>query len=156
MTKKKAKKSLTRKKSSLAVPSKQLVGDLRQLIGQTRHQVSVTVNAALVLMYWNIGKRIREDVLENERAEYGKEIVQTLSAQLTEEFGSGFGRANFFAMVQFAEVYPDLEIVQTLSGQLSWSHFTEIIRLEDSLKRDFYAELCRLERYGIEIRVPHH
>lgn len=149
MTKKKVKKSLTRKKSSLAVPSKQLVGELRQLIGQTRHQVSVTVNAALVLMYWNIGKRIREDVLANERAEYGKEIVQTLSAQLTEEFGSGFGRANLFAMVRFAEVYSNLEIVQTLSGQLSWSHFTEIIRLEFSLKRDFYAEMCRLERWSV-------
>ena len=107
------------------------------------------VNSTLVLMYWQIGERIREDVLRNERAEYGQAIVQTLSAQLTEEFGSGFGRANLFAMVQFAEVYSSLEIVQTLSGQLSWSHFTEIIRLEDSLKRDFYAELCRLERWSV-------
>ena len=133
MAKKKAKtakNSLTQPCKSVAAP-KRLVSDLRSLIQQTRQQVSVTVNAALVLMYWNIGKRIREDVLANERAEYGKEIVQTLSAQLVEEFGAGFGRANLFAMVKFAEVYPDLEIVQTLSGQLSWSHFTEIIRLDD-------------------------
>ena len=151
MAKKKAKtakNSLTQPGKSVAAP-KRLVSDLRSLIQQTRQQVSVTVNAALVLMYWNIGKRIREDVLANERAEYGKEIVQTLSAQLVEEFGAGFGRANLFAMVKFAEVYPDLEIVQTLSGQLSWSHFTEIIRLDDSLKRDFYAEMCRLERWSV-------
>ena len=151
MAKKKAKtakNSLTQPGKSVAAP-KRLGSDLRSLIEQTRQQVSVTVNAALVLMYWNIGKRIREDVLANERAEYGKEIVQTLSAQLVEEFGAGFGRANLFAMVQFAEVYPDLEIVQTLSGQLSWSHFTEIIRLDDSLKRDFYAEMCRLERWSV-------
>ena len=117
MAKKKAKtakNSLTQPGKSVAAP-KRLVSDLRSLIEQTRQQVSVTVNAALVLMYWNIGKRIREDVLANERAEYGKEIVQTLSAQLVEEFGAGFGRANLFAMVQFAEVYPYLEIVQTLS-----------------------------------------
>jgi predicted nuclease of restriction endonuclease-like (RecB) superfamily len=147
--KKKTTKALTRKKSLLAVPSKRLVGDLRQLIEQTRQQVSVTVNAALVLMYWNIGKRIREDVLANERAEYGKEIVQTLSAQLTEEFGRGFGRRNLFQMVLFAELFPDAGIVSTLSRQLSWSHFVEIIPLDDSLKRDFYAEMCRLERWSV-------
>lgn len=148
MAKKKA-KTLTRKKTSLAVPSKQLVGDLRQLIEQSRDQVAVTVNAALVILYWSVGKRIREEVLKNDRAEYGKEIVQTLSEELTGEFGKGFGRANLFAMVQFAEVYPDCEIVQTLSGQLSWSHFTEIIRLDDQLKRDFYAEMCRIERWSV-------
>jgi hypothetical protein len=122
MAKKKTpKKSLTRPTRSVAAP-KRLVSDLRQLIEQTRQQVSVTVNAALVLMYWHIGKRIREDVLKNERAEYGEEIVQTLSAQLVEEYGRGFGRRNLFRMLQFSACFPDQRIVSALSTQLSWSH----------------------------------
>ncbi len=103
----------------------------------------------MVAMYWSIGKRIREDILHEKRAEYGEEIVQTVSAQLTLEYGRGFGRRNLFYMVQFAEAFPDAEIVQTLSGQLSWSHFLAIIPLDHSLKRDFYAEMCRLERWSV-------
>ena len=72
-----------------------------------------------------------------------------MSAQLTLEYGRGFGRANLFYMVQFAEAFPDAEIVQTLSGQLSWSHFLAIIPLDNPLKRDFYAEMCRLERWSV-------
>jgi hypothetical protein len=90
-----------------------------------------------------------EDVLQNERAEYGKEIVQTLSAQLTQEFGRGFGRQNLFQMLRFAEVFPDEQIAQTLSAQLSWSHFVELIPLDDQLKREFYAEMCRVERWSV-------
>jgi predicted nuclease of restriction endonuclease-like (RecB) superfamily len=88
-------------------------------------------------------------VLNNERAEYGQEIVQTLSAQLTQEFGRGFGRRNLEQMIRFAEVFPDERIAQTLSAQLSWSHFTELIRMEDRLKREFYAEMCRVERWSV-------
>ena len=150
MAKKKAKpNTLTQKKASLAVPSKQLVGDLRQLIERTRDQVAVTVNASLVILYWNIGKRIRDDLLNDNRAAYGKEIVQTLSGQLTEEFGKGFTRSSLSRMMSFAECFPDERIVATLSQQLSWSHFVEIVLLEDQLKRDFYAEMCRIERWSV-------
>ncbi len=103
----------------------------------------------MVGLYWNIGKRIREDVLHEQRAGYGEEVVQTVSAQLALEYGRGFGRTNLFYMVQFAEAFPDVEIVQTLSGQLSWSHFLAIIPLDNPLKRDFYAEMCRLERWSV-------
>lgn len=72
-----------------------------------------------------------------------------MSAQLREEYGKGFGQRNLEQMVRFAEVFPDIQIAQTLSAQLSWSHFTEIIRLEDRLKRDFYAEMCRVERWSV-------
>ena len=89
---------------------KKLVADLRKLIDETRQVVSQTVNSALVWLYWNIGKRIREDVLQNKRAEYGEEIVQTLSAQLAAEFGKGFGRRNLFRMIRFAECFPDEKI----------------------------------------------
>jgi predicted nuclease of restriction endonuclease-like (RecB) superfamily len=126
-----------------------LIADLRELIASARQQTAQAVNSTLVVMYWQIGRRIRQDVLQNERAEYGKEILQTLSEELTAEFGRGFGRRNLEQMVRFAEVFTDGRIAQTLSAQLSWSHFTEIIRFEDPLKREFYAEMCRVERWSV-------
>lgn len=99
-------------------------------------------------MYWQIGRRIREDVLGNERAEYGKQIVDALSRQLTEEFGRGVSRANLFHMVRFAEVFPDEQIVNALRSQLSWTHFRELLSIEDGMKRKFYAEMCRIERWS--------
>ena len=100
-------------------------------------------------MYWHIGTRIRQDILGEKRAGYGKEIFSTLSRKLVEEFGAGFSVPNLFRMARFAEVFPDLPIVQTLSAQLSWSHFVEIAPLQDDLQRDFYAELCRVERWSV-------
>ena len=100
-------------------------------------------------MYWQIGTRVRTEILKNERADYGKQIVSALSTQLTAEFGSGFSRPNLFKMLQFAELFPDLQIVSTLSRQLSWSHFAEIIRQKDPLKREFYAEMCRVENWSV-------
>ncbi|HUG90583.1 MAG TPA: PDDEXK nuclease domain-containing protein, partial [Planctomycetaceae bacterium] len=97
----------------------------------------------------NIGTRIREDILKQKRADYGEEIVSTVSAQLTAEFGRGFSRRNLFNMLRFAESFPGREIVQTLSAQLSWSHFVAILPLDDSLQRDFYAEMCRVERWSV-------
>jgi predicted nuclease of restriction endonuclease-like (RecB) superfamily len=126
-----------------------LLGDIRALIEQARQVVARTVNSAMVALYWQIGKRIREDVLHEQRAEYGEQIVATLSAQLTVEYGRGYTEKGLRRMIQFAERFPDEQIVATLSRQLGWSHFVEIIPLEDSLKRDFYAEMCRLERWSV-------
>lgn len=130
-------------------PAAALLGDVRALIEEARGRVAQAVNASLVLLYWHIGTRIGRDVLGRARAEYGEQIVQTLSGQLTEEYGRGFSRANLFSMIRFAEVFPGLPIVQTLSAQLSWSHFVEIAPLQDDLQRDFYAELCRVERWSV-------
>jgi predicted nuclease of restriction endonuclease-like (RecB) superfamily len=127
----------------------ELLRDLRALIDRGRGQVAHAVNAGLVLLYWSVGDRIRRDILGQERASYGEEIVSTLSRQLTAEYGQGYSRPNLFRMVRFAEVFPDRQIVQTVSAQLGWSHFVEIIPLDDSLKRDFYAEMCRLERWSV-------
>lgn len=125
-----------------------LIADVRSMIAQTREGVARTVNAGMTLLYWRIGKRIQTEILQNERAEYGEKIVQSLSAQLTEEFGRGFGRRSLFNMVKFAEVYPDPGIVQSLAAQLSWTHFQRLIPLKDPLQRDFYAEMCRVERWS--------
>ena len=126
-----------------------LIGDIRSLIETARHDVAVTVNAGLTILYWQIGNRIRQDILKKQRAKYGEEILPTLSAKLVPEFGNGFSVRNLSRMIQFAEVFSDKEIVLTLSRQLSWSHFVEIIPLKDDLQRDFYAEMCRLERWSV-------
>jgi predicted nuclease of restriction endonuclease-like (RecB) superfamily len=125
-----------------------LLGDIRALIEQARQQVARTVNSAMVGLYWHIGRRIREDILQEQRAEYGEQIVQTVSAQLTREYGRGFGQRNLFRTVRFAEVFPDERIVSSLMTQLSWTHLIYIIPLDDPLKRDFYAEMCRIERWS--------
>jgi len=125
-----------------------LIKDIRSLIESARKRAATAINTQMVMLYWHIGERIRRDILSNERADYGKRIVQMVSEKLTTEYGRGFTRTNLFNMVHFAEVFPEREIVHALSGQLSWTHFREIIYLEDNLKRDFYAEMCRIERWS--------
>ncbi len=126
-----------------------LVADVRSMIEQARESVARTVNVGITLLHWRIGKRVQIEILRQERAEYGKEIVQTLSAQLKEEFGNGFSAKNLRHMMKFADVFSDTRIVSTLSRQLGWSHFKEIIYLKNDLQRDFYAEMCRVERWSV-------
>lgn len=126
-----------------------LVADVRSMIAQTRDGVARTVNAGMALLYWRIGKRIHNEILGEERAEYGKEVISTLARQLVEEFGSGFSEKNFRRMVQFAEVFPDSEIVVSLIRQLSWTHILALIPLKKPLQREFYAEMCRAERWSV-------
>ena len=130
-------------------PGERLLADVRCLIGVARQQVAQTVNAGLVALNWHVGRRVREDVIGEQRAEYGQRIVATLSRQLIPDFGAGFSEKNLWRMVQFAERFPDERIVATLSRQLGWSHFKELIPLGDNLKRDFYAEMCRIERWSV-------
>jgi predicted nuclease of restriction endonuclease-like (RecB) superfamily len=110
--------------------------------------VAVGVNAALTMLYWRIGTRIRTDILGEQRASYGEEILQSLSAKLSAEFGHGYGEKNLRRMIQFAEVFPDQQIVAALLRQLGWTHFTMLIPLKDPLQRDFYAEMCRIEGWS--------
>jgi len=129
--------------------SNDLIGDIRSLIETARHNVSATVNAGLTILYWQIGSRIRQDILKEKRADYGQGIVVTLSRQLADDYGTNFDEKNLRRMIQFAEVFSDMEIVVTLSRQLSWSHFVAILPLKDGLQRDFYVEMCRVERWSI-------
>ena len=129
--------------------SDSLFQDLRSLIIEARQDVARQVNSALVMLYWRVGQRLRKDILKEKRADYGEQIVATLSQQLTEEFGIGFAEKNLRRMVQFAEAFPEEQIVVTLSRQLGWSHFVAVIPLDDDLKRDFYAEMCRIERWSV-------
>ncbi|HTV39286.1 MAG TPA: PDDEXK nuclease domain-containing protein [Candidatus Sulfotelmatobacter sp.] len=139
-------------KNSLTIPawvgSKGLLADLREMILAARQTIATSANATLTMLHWQIGNRIRKDILREKRAEYGEKIVSSLSTQLEREFGRGFGRRNLFNMVRFAEVFSNVKIVQSLIAQLGWTHFLHIIRLDDPLKRDFYAEMCRIERWS--------
>jgi len=126
-----------------------LFNDIQRLIEEARSVVSQTVNTGVTLLYWKIGERINSEVLKNKRAEYGKEIVVTLSRQLTEEYGNNFNEKNLRRMVQFSKEFSDFEIVVTLSRQLSWSHFIAIIPLKTDLEREFYAQMCRVERWNV-------
>ena len=132
----------------MAVPGKKLIRDLRALIIEARMNVARTINTELTLLYWHIGQRIRQDILKKRRAAYGREIVAALGRQLEAEFGRGFGEKNLHRMVQFAEVFPDEEILAALRRELGWTHFKQLIPIGDPLKREFYAEMCRMERWS--------
>lgn len=126
-----------------------LLLELRGLIDAARQHVAQTANTTLTMLYWHVGLRIRREVLKNARAEYGEQIVSTLSTQLVAEYGRAFGVRSLRRMVQFAEVFPDEAIVATLAQTLSWSHFIEILPLKAPLEREYYAELCRIERWSV-------
>ncbi len=131
-----------------AITPKVLLRDLRELITAARQEVARQVNSALVLLYWRVGKRIHQDILKEKRAEYGEQIVSAVSRELAAEFGQGFSEKNLWHMIRFAEVFPNEEILSALRRELSWTHFKQIIYLDDPLKRDFYAEMCRIERWS--------
>jgi predicted nuclease of restriction endonuclease-like (RecB) superfamily len=129
--------------------SRKLLADLQELIDSTRSLVAQAVNSALVLLYWQVGHRIRTDVLRNQRAGYGEQILPTLSAKLVPAYGQGYSPRNLARMVRFAEVFPDREVVVALASRLGWSHFVEIIYLKTDLQREFYAEMCRIEQWSV-------
>ena len=125
-----------------------LFSDIKHLIEASKNNVAVSVNAEMTLLYWNIGRRINNEVLQNERAEYGKKIVATLSRQLHFEYGTGWSEKQLRHCLRFAETFPNIEIVSALRRQLSWTHLKSIIYIEDPLKREFYIEMCKMEKWS--------
>jgi hypothetical protein len=107
-----------------------LFADLAQIIEQGKNQLVKQVNSTITMVYWQVGKRINEDVLYNQRAEYGKQIVPTVSAQLEKQYGRQFTEKNLRRMMRFAEVFHDFEIVAPLVRQLSWSHFLLLLPIK--------------------------
>ena len=107
---------IVNKDDSSAVVSDGLLADLRHLIDSAKSQVVQTANYVLVALYWNVGKRIKTEILGNKRAGYGKKIVSALSRELTLEYGTGFSEANLWHMIRFAEVFPDEQILSALQS----------------------------------------
>jgi len=126
-----------------------LLADVRGLILQAREGVARAVDSSLTTLYWHVGQRIRQDILKGKRADYGRQIVAVLGRQLEREFGRGFGEKNLRRMIRFAEVFPGREIVASLMRQLTWTHFIELMPLDQPLQREFYAEMCRVERRSV-------
>lgn len=123
--------------------NKQLFSDICQIIESAKQRVAIKVNSELTLMYWHIGHRINTDVLGNQRAEYGKQIVVTLSQQLRQKFQSShFSTRSLRRMMQFAEEFPDLKILTPLVAQLTWTHFLIVLSIKDELAREFYLTMA--------------
>lgn len=127
------------KTNNLAIIEIDLINELSQLVEQSQQQVIVQNNAALTLLFWQIGYRVNETILQNKRAEYGKQIVHILSVQLESKYGRNFEVKNLRRMMQFADQFTDKEIVVTLSRQLSWSHFLAILPIKNQEAKLFYA-----------------
>ncbi|MDO8447136.1 MAG: PDDEXK nuclease domain-containing protein [Deltaproteobacteria bacterium] len=140
-----------RPQGAVATDAAAILSDLRELISSARRRVATVANSEQTLLYWRLGKRIATENLTEGRAEYGKRILATLSQELVAEFGEGFSLRNLYRAAQFCQAFPDEQIVSTLSAQLGWSHFVEILPIKAPLARDFYAEMCRVERWPVRI-----
>ncbi|HED14966.1 MAG TPA: DUF1016 domain-containing protein [Gammaproteobacteria bacterium] len=125
-----------------------LFSDLTRLIGEARTRAAVAVNAEITALYWHVGRRIRIDVLKDERADYGKQVLLLLAEKLTHQFGRGWSDKQLRHCLRFAETFEEESIVSALQRQLSWTHIKTIIYIDDPLKRSFYMELCRLEKWS--------
>lgn len=126
-----------------------LFSEIKALIQSARQRAAVAVNAELTLLYWQVGQRINTEVLKGERADYGKQVVSELAKNLSSLFGRGWSKRNLAQMVRFAELFPDQHFVQTLSAQLSWSHFVTLITIADEVKRAFYLTMSVQERWSV-------
>jgi len=117
-----------------------LLHDLASIIEKGKRQIVSQINSSLTLVYWQIGFKINTHILENQRAEYGKEVISQVAAQLANTYGKSFQEKNLRRMMQFAEVFPDYQIVAPLARQLSWSHFTILIPIKKTDAQLYYAQ----------------
>jgi predicted nuclease of restriction endonuclease-like (RecB) superfamily len=125
----------------------QLFGDVCQIIDGTRIRIATSVNAEVCFMNWNIGKRIKEDVLYNQRADYGKKILKNLSDLLTEKYGKGWSLYKLQHCVRSAYIFSEDQILYAVRTQLTWTHLRSLMSFDDELKRSFYMEMTRLENW---------
>ncbi len=125
-----------------------LFADVAAMIEQAKERVAMAVNAELTDLYWKIGTRIRHDILNKQRAPYGKRIVSSLGRQLKETYGSGYSEKNLRHMISVAAAFPDVQIVSALRRELDWTHLKTLSYIKDPVRREFYLELCRRERWS--------
>jgi predicted nuclease of restriction endonuclease-like (RecB) superfamily len=135
--------------TKIQVTENKLLAELSQLIEQSQMQVAITANSTVTLLFWQVGNRINNHILQNKRADYGKQIVSTVSTQLKNRYGRNFELRNVRRMMQFAEQFADTEIVVNLSRQLSWSHFVELLPLKNQEAKLFYAQTSLQQGLGI-------
>ncbi len=133
----------------IATQPDSLLAEIRALIEDARRQVAHAANAGLTIAYWRIGKRLLTENLTNGRGEYGQQILASLAQQLEREYGKGFSYSALTRMARFAELFPDERILASLIQELTWTHFIALLPLKDPLAREFYAEMCRVERWSV-------
>lgn len=126
-----------------------LYKNIKELIEQSKKQIVVQANNILTMTYWNIGKMIKEKIVVEDRAEYGQQTIRKLAKKLNMEYGSGFSNSNITRMVKFYDYFKEQEIVATLSQQFTWSHFVELIKIDDELRREFYVAMCKNENWVV-------
>jgi predicted nuclease of restriction endonuclease-like (RecB) superfamily len=132
-----------------ATSGQELFGEIRSLIDSAKQRAAIAINAEITLLYWQVGHRIQSEILQDKRAEYGKQIIVQLSQQLTKTYGRGWSSKQLRHCVQLAEAFPDEQIISTLRRQLSWTHLKTLMYVDDALKRDFYIEISKLERWSV-------
>lgn len=128
--------------------SKNIFVDISRLIEATKRNLVDSANTEINLLYWQIGKRIKEEILLNEKPEYGKKIVESLSKSLADKYGRGYSKTNLFNWIKMYEVYQSKNIFHAVCGKLAWSHLRVLIYIKEDLKREFYTEMCKLEHWS--------
>lgn len=128
--------------------SLQLYTDVCRIIDDTRHRIAVYVNSEVCHTNWRIGKRIKEDVLFNKRAEYGKQIVKSLSIKLTKKYGKGWSLQTLQHCIRAAYTFTEEEIVYAVRMQFSWTQLRSVMFISDPLARQFYMQMCQYERWS--------
>ncbi len=135
--------------NKLTTEQNKLFQDIARLIETSKSNVISTINREMVMLYWNVGNIINTDIIKNNRADYGKQVIKELSRQLTLHYGKGFNETNLRNFIKFVQVFPSYEISHSLSEKLTWTHIRNLIYIEDDLKRSFYLELCAYERWSV-------
>ena len=124
-----------------------LFSDVCCMIDSVRKHVAVYVNSEICLVKWHIGKRIKEDVLYNQRAEYGKQIIKNLARKLTDKYGNGWSDRTLIHCIRAAYTFSEEEIVYAVRRQFTWTHLRSLMFVENPLARQFYMEMCRIEHW---------
>lgn len=122
--------------------------ELTEIIVFGKKDIELSINRTITNVYWQIGNRINREILNDKRAAYGKQIIKHVSEFLVAHFGKGWGEKHIRHCLRIAETFQDKEIFYALSRELSWTHLRTIMYLDDELKRSFYVEMCRLEKWS--------
>lgn len=128
-----------------------LFNDVSNIIDNVRISTSRAINSNMLIMYWKIGRIVKTEIMNDNRATYGEQLVNELSADLTNSYGRGYSRRNIFNMIKIYEIFPDFEIVQSITAQLSVTHLIEIIKITEPIKREFYLTMCANENWSVKV-----
>ncbi|MHA4738374.1 DUF1016 N-terminal domain-containing protein [Dyadobacter sp. MSC1_007] len=127
----------------------ELFQSVEKLIRDNRQKIAISVNATMSMLYWQIGRTVGQEVLNEKRGDYGKRIVVSLARQLMDVYGDSYSEKNLHRMIQFASAFPDEAIVVSLIRQLSWTHIIALLPIQDPIKREFYVQMCVHEKWSV-------